>query len=164
MALRQQIPVSPRWPTVATAADLPNVLGSPKQSGYLQSGDTCYVQADSALYVCITPSLGAAVWSALTASTGGTGVDTIDFGSPNAFTQVAERAIAAPAIQAGSVVEAWLNAVATADHSVDEHLVDGPRVFAGGIVPGVGFTITGVATDRPGSKLYGEWSVAWRWS
>lgn len=63
MATRQQIPVSPRWPTVSTLLTLPNVFGSPTQSSELQVGDTCYVAGViRRLYVCRVATLGAAVW------------------------------------------------------------------------------------------------------
>lgn len=68
MATRQREPISPRWPAVATSASLPNVAGSPTQSSYLQAGDECYVSADSALYVCVVATLGAAVWRIIGAS------------------------------------------------------------------------------------------------
>lgn len=68
MATRQREPISPRWPSVATSASLPNVAGSPTQSSYLQVGDECYVSGDSALYVCVVATLGAAVWRIIGAS------------------------------------------------------------------------------------------------
>ena len=64
MATRQREPISPRWPTVATSASLPNVAGSPTQSSYLQVGDECYVSGDGELYVCVVATLGAAAWRA----------------------------------------------------------------------------------------------------
>lgn len=71
-------------------------------------------------------------------------------------------------IVSGSAVTAWLAATATADHSADEHWVDGPTITAGNIVAGVGFTI--YATPRPDNQrgkyagwAWGRWSVAWRW-
>jgi hypothetical protein len=85
-------------------------------------------------------------------------------------------------IVAGSLVEAWILPTATADHTVDEHWVDPPRVVAGNIVPGVGFTIygtsrverpirdgVGVAAQNRANKNfvdmpYGVWTVAWAWA
>ncbi len=64
MATRQREPISPRWPSVATSASLPNVAGSPTQSSYLQVGDECYVSGDGELYVCVVATLGAAAWRA----------------------------------------------------------------------------------------------------
>jgi hypothetical protein len=50
----------------------------------------------------------------------------------------------------------------TDDHSADEHLVDPPRVVAGTIVAGTGFTIYGNTTSN--TFVYGKWTLAWRWS
>lgn len=47
----------------ATYGDLPNVAGSALQSQSLEDGDTAYVPGSDLLYVCIDPTLGAAVWS-----------------------------------------------------------------------------------------------------
>lgn len=71
-------------------------------------------------------------------------------------------------IVAGSNVTAFLIATATADHSADEHWLDGPIITAGNIVAGVGFTIYGVARqtlslDGTASQAYGNWTVGWRW-
>lgn len=51
---------------------------------------------------------------------------------------------------------------ATDDHTADEHIVDPPRVIAGNIVAGTGFTIYG--TTATNQLVYGKWSVGWRWS
>lgn len=64
MATRQREPISPRWPSVATSASLPNVAGSPTQSAYLQVGDECYVVAAAKVYVCTDATLNAALWAA----------------------------------------------------------------------------------------------------
>jgi hypothetical protein len=47
----------------ATTADLPNVAASPTQNPALETGDRAWVSATSQLYGCITPTLGAAVWT-----------------------------------------------------------------------------------------------------
>ena len=63
MSTRRQVFHSPRWKAVTAPAQLPNVLGATVQSDQLEVGDTCYVLAPtSALYVCTTRTLGAAVW------------------------------------------------------------------------------------------------------
>lgn len=84
------------------------------------------------------------------------------------------------AILAGSLVEAWVRPVATVDHTADEHLYAGVRVYAGNIVAGVGFTIYGipaeqVITRKPvqgfshrqaplGKWFVGKYTIAWAWS
>jgi len=72
---------------------------------------------------------------------GAQGTTTVNFGAfPGSFdTSVAVTGQAG--IAAGSLVEAWLFPVATADHSADEHLVEPIKVIAGNIVAGTGFTI-----------------------
>jgi hypothetical protein len=108
------------------------------------------------------------------------GTTTIDFGafpgSPDASVTVTGQG----SITATSLVEAWIMPTATADHSADEHWADPPRVMAGTIVNGTGFTIYG--TNRSERLLnvsrngrgqvptykedmpYGQWTVAWAWN
>jgi hypothetical protein len=87
----------------------------------------------------------------------GTGEDTLDFGPAPGSTH-ASRAISRTSILAGSHVEAYLYPRDTADHSIDEHVVDGPHVFACAVVAGVGFTVYGV--PRMG-RLTGAWTFRW---
>ena len=74
---------------------------------------------------------------------GAQGTATLDFGaSPGAFdTSVAVTGQSG--IVSGSLAEAWIRPVASADHTADEHLVERIRVVAGNIVAGTGFTIYG---------------------
>jgi hypothetical protein len=95
---------------------------------------------------------------------GAQGTATIDFGAFPGKTDASVDVTGQAAIVAGSLVEAWIRPVATADHTADEHMVDTIKVFAGNIVAGTGFTIygfvdseiteplepTGVAAFRPG--------------
>lgn len=69
MALRQKVNNVPRWPAVASTANLPNVAGSPTQSSYLEVSDECWVTGGG-LYVCTVATLGAATW-VLVVSTAG---------------------------------------------------------------------------------------------
>lgn len=101
-----------------------------------------------------------------------TGTATLDFG---AFPGKSDASIAITgqaAIVAGSLVEAWIRPVATADHSADEHMVETLKVFAANISAGVGFTIYGFNTSQlnepdpdggRGTRIYGQWTVAWTW-
>jgi hypothetical protein len=50
------------WGDFATTALLPNVAGSPTQSATLEHGDTAAIAGSSALYMCVVPTLGAAIW------------------------------------------------------------------------------------------------------
>jgi hypothetical protein len=63
-------------------------------------------------------------------------------------------------IVSGSYVEARIYPLATATHSVDEHIVEEIDVYAHTIVPGAGFTITARTRNKP---LTGAWSVIWTW-
>lgn len=63
-------------------------------------------------------------------------------------------------IEEGSLVEAWIEAKATSDHTEAQHAAEPLRVVAGTIVPGTGFTIY-VYND--GGTTSGTWTVAWRW-
>jgi hypothetical protein len=92
----------------------------------------------------------------------GQGTTTIDFGAFPGKTDVTVD-IVASGITGLSLAEAWLFPAATADHTVDEHLVDGPRVFAHTITAGVGFKITAISSssDETDFLTYGLWSVAW---
>jgi len=78
----------------------------------------------------------------------GSGVTLLDFG---AFPGVSDASIAVTGqggIVAGSLVEAWLRPVDTADHSADEHMLESIKVFAHSIVAGTGFTISGFNTSE----------------
>lgn len=66
MATRSPINTHSYWGIFPDSSFLPNVLGSPTQSGTLQEGDQAWSSADSTLYVCIDATLGAAIWSAIT--------------------------------------------------------------------------------------------------
>jgi hypothetical protein len=104
-----------------------------------------------------------------------TGTATIDFGAFPGKTDVSLDITGQAAIVSGSYVEAWLRPAVTTDHSVDEHIVDAPRVVAGNISAGVGFTIYAVDNGNHGTRdgvhrlpttpmPYGKWSVAWVWT
>lgn len=118
---------------------------------------------------------------------GAQGTTTVDFG---AFPGASDTSIAVTGqagIVAGSLVEAWIRPVATADHTADEHWVETIRVSAGNIVAATGFTVYALNTnqvnepspvhnerfrdtryepinDGKGTRLYGLWTVAWVWN
>jgi hypothetical protein len=91
-----------------------------------------------------------------------TGTSLLDFGAFPGVTDAILVVTGQTGILSGSQVEAWLMAAATADHSIEEHQVDGPVVMAGNVVAGTGFTIYGSARD-PRDWAYGKWNVGWRW-
>lgn len=88
----------------------------------------------------------------------GTGETTLDFGATGS--DLAEVAVARASVLSTTHVEAYLYPKDTADHNVDEHLVDGPLVFAHSVSAGVGFTITGRAPDDH-RTLTGLYTVRW---
>jgi hypothetical protein len=101
---------------------------------------------------------------------GATGTATVNFGGFPGSSDTTVLVTGQTGIVANSLVEAWLVPTATGDHSADEHVADGPRIMAGNIVPGTGFTIYAVAQDEEPSPVgagpmpYGQWSVAWVWN
>lgn len=92
---------------------------------------------------------------------GAIGTAVIDFGPFPGSTEAMVNITGQLTISASSKIEAQLYPLDTADHSVDEHLLDGPNVFATNIVPTVGFTIRAFTDDE--FRKWGQWSVLWKW-
>lgn len=142
-------------------------------------------------------------WAAPLGGGGGganVGTATIDFGAFPGASHATVVVTGQAAIVAGSVVQAWIRPVATADHSADEHMLETLKVHAANIVAGIGFTVNAfnagtinepdvaaVSRDavsqqaaRPGgrgqqnaagsdkggkgTRIYGQWTIAWSWS
>lgn len=125
---------------------------------------------------------------------GSQGTTTLDFGAFPGKSDTSVAVTGQATIVAGSLCEAWLFPVATADHTADEHMIETIRVIAGNVVAGTGFTIYGfntsqvneplipqpIAKFRPaatsvfgysapsvggiGLRIYGLWTVAWVWN
>ena len=110
---------------------------------------------------------------------GAQGQTTINFGAIPGTDIATVAVIGQVAILGGSLTEAWLAPIDTVDHSADEHLVDGPRVYAGAPTAGVGFTIYAVMREQPFDRqqiargrfdvanrtlTYGIWTVNWVWN
>ena len=89
------------------------------------------------------------------------GTAQIDFGAHPGNTNVALDITGQGSIASGAEVDAWLSPADTADHSIDEHVVDGPTIMAGNVQAGVGFTIYGAAKE---GRAYGLWNVSWVWN
>jgi hypothetical protein len=92
---------------------------------------------------------------------GATGTTDLDFGAHPGAMDASVAVTGQAGIVAGSLAEAWIRPVASADHSADEHMVEQLDVFATSIVAGTGFTIRGFATGR--HRIYGRWTMAWAW-
>lgn len=117
---------------------------------------------------------GAEIVSAINSNLGGTtwqggggggsvqsGTVAVDFGSFPGTTYSTINITGQTNITTNTLVNVWVRPTATATHSADEHIVDPPRVIAGDIVAGVGFTIHGFSTDT--KRHHGSYTVAWRW-
>ncbi len=63
-------------------------------------------------------------------------------------------------ITADSRVQAWVGAYDSADHTLDEHIIEDFAIVAGRIEPGVGFTI--YVTPRMGVAT-GVYNIQWMW-
>lgn len=74
---------------------------------------------------------------------GASGTTTIDFGAFPGKSDASVAVTGQAGIVAGSLVEAWIFPMTTADHTPDEHMVETIRVFAdpSTIIAGTGFTI-----------------------
>lgn len=97
------------------------------------------------------------------------GVTTVDFGAFPGADFASTTLTAADALNPNAILLAQVAAVATADHSADEHLVDPPLV--GAVSNGDGtITVSAVGNSYQNSPIppdpmpYGKWSVAWAFS
>ncbi len=89
---------------------------------------------------------------------GATGSVILDFGASSKL--AASIVVTGQAsIVAGSKVEAFVRLTASADHSVDEHMVEQLKITAGNIIAGTGFTIYGEAYPQTS----GQWNIDWVW-
>ena len=98
---------------------------------------------------------------------GASGTATLNFGAFPGASDASVAVTGQAGILSGSLVEAWIRPIATADHSADEHMIESFRVFAGNISVGTGFTIYGFNTSEitdnegRGTRVYGQWTIAW---
>lgn len=88
-------------------------------------------------------------------SFGGTAI--VDFGAFPGATD-ATVAVVDARVGASTVIVVTIDAVASADHSADEHLADPPRVQPGDKAVG-SFNVYAFTTDK--YFKYGKWNVAW---
>lgn len=124
---------------------------------------------------------------------GGAGQAELDFGAFPGAEETSLVITGQDRIVASSTPTAWILPAATADHSEDEHRLEPMALFAGAVVPGVGFTIWARSANqintplyapaasrfRPAvttvqgyiqptiggraTLLYGRWNVGWSW-
>lgn len=79
---------------------------------------------------------------------GAQGTATLDFGAFPGKSDASVAVTGQASIVAGSLVEAWIRPVATANHTSDEHMLETIKVFAAGISAGTGFIIYGFNTNQ----------------
>ncbi len=106
----------------------------------------------------VTVSKANGIWTISAAGAiGASGQATINFG---AFPGSSDTSITVSdtGVQGSSMVLAEILAVASADHSGDEHWAEEIDIRPGNIVVGVGFTIYARTRNAP---LYGAWNVSW---
>lgn len=165
----------PVYRAATTAEVTSDIL--PLQSGELAlvttgTGSTLWV-LDLASAIAVGPTVlatqsGAGRWLLIGefgSSTVHSGVAVVDFGAFPGGGDAQVAVAGQTTISTSSSVSAWLApTAATAEHSVDEAVVDGPDVFACDVVAGVGFTIKATMARNTGGRAYGTWIVAWEWS
>ncbi len=92
------------------------------------------------------------------------GTTTVDFGAGASNSNDTHKVVTITGqtgIVAGSLPEGWIRAEASADHNVDEHMVEALEFTAGNIVAGVGFDITVRCFQ---GKTYGVFNINWGWA
>ena len=125
---------------------------------------------------------------------GAQGTANLDFGTFPGKSDASIAVTGQAAILGSSIAEAWIFPTATADHTVDEHMVETLKVIAANIVAGTGFTIYGFNTSQVnepltfsgvskfrsaatsvygdtapsvggiGTRIYGIWKIGWVWN
>ena len=181
--------------TPATLAALEATALAIDKLPYYDSGSTAATTDLTAFARTLLDDANAAAARTTLGISGSSAVAEVNFG---AFPGASDASVAVTGqadILSGSVLQAWLYPLATADHSADEHRIETISVSAGDIVAATGFTIwaqntsqlneplgslgigrvvtkaatsaygnSGPAVGGQGTRLYGRYSVAWRWS
>jgi hypothetical protein len=108
-----------------------------------------------------------------------TGVATVDFGAFPGLPEATVDVTGQTGFVTTSLINAWVEPVATADHSVDEHLIENIEVKAYFVTNGTlrilarvvpipllfeQINRTGMRPQAQVHKLYGQFTVRWAWS
>lgn len=94
---------------------------------------------------------------------GAIGTAVLDFGAYPGAAQASVAVAGQAAILTTNAAEAWIRPQdATADHTVDEHVVEQLKITAGNIVAATGFTIYGEC--KSGHFLFGTYVTNWVWA
>lgn len=153
-----------------------------------------YVQFLDATDGAVKRTLASALGGGGGGGSGAAGTTTIDFGAFPGGSDATVTVTGQTGIVSGSVVQAWLVAQPTADHTADEHRVETISVTCGNIVANTSFDIyaqntsqlneplthsgngrfrsaattihgnKGMSQGGRGTRIYGTWTVHWRWS
>lgn len=153
-----------------------------------------YVQFLDATDGAVKRTLASALVGGGGGGSGAAGTTTIDFGAFPGGSDATVTVTGQTGIVSGSVVQAWLVAQPTADHTADEHRVETISVTCGNIVANTSFDIYAQNTSQlnepliqagnnqnrnaltmtlgasspsiggQGTRIYGTWTVHWRWS
>jgi hypothetical protein len=92
---------------------------------------------------------------------GGDGKVLLDFGPPTGTDMATVDVSGQVGLVSASRVEAWVLAEASADHSIDEHLIEELDVKAGWVVDGT-LRVYGRGTGQ--QPLVGQFNVGWVWT
>lgn len=96
-----------------------------------------------------------------------TGTATVDFGALPGKQDASVAVTGQATIGSGSLVEAWIVPLAGTDHTADEHMVEGLKLFTGSLIAGTGFTIYAMHEHgtSPGRDhfAWGRFNVGWAW-
>lgn len=95
---------------------------------------------------------------------------TINFGAFPGASDTSLVVTGQTGLRSTSTVNVWLFPKDTVDHSADEHIAETINVYAGNVVEGESFTIYAVNTSQladprgNGTRIYGQWTVAYQWN
>lgn len=102
------------------------------------------------------------------------GTTVVDFGAFPGKSDASVTVTGLTGILTTSIVNAWLFAQATTDHTADEHLAETVQITAGNIVANTGFTVYATNTSQLnepiidgrggiGTRIYGKFTVNYEW-
>lgn len=90
-----------------------------------------------------------------------TGTATMNFGIGDGASDLPQSSVVITGqawVLSGSIISAWVAAVATADHDVDEVVAENISCYVGTIIPGTGFTIYGQVDE---GSTFGDFIINW---
>jgi hypothetical protein len=99
---------------------------------------------------------------------GASGTVSLTFGALPGSSDASVAVTGQSTIGSGSLPEAWVLPIATSDHTADEHVAEGLRLYTGNVIAGTGFTVYAVhdhgdTTTGKDHFAWGTFNVAWAW-